>query len=167
MIGIIDLFIRAGLGVKVKFAKELWGDESPQYFEGRAEVLSRAFGEYAKRFPQSSQSVPALDERGMAETLDDNPHKVKAFLQALEETNSPALLVMVWRIIHGDSISALEMSYKASQNFRLRVQLEEPETGHTSPYDSDEIEDARLLRHLGIVNVNQQPVFTGFFPHID
>lgn len=167
MIDIVDLHNRAGLKRTMDEAKEAWGDGAPQFFEGLTETLSLAFSRYAERFPSMQSTNPPLNERGIAETLNNNPHKLRAFLQALEETTSPEMLVMVWRIIHGDDIKAIDMSYEESQSFRLRVQLEEQGGGQTSSYDSDKINDARLLRHLGIVEISDKPVFTGFFAHRD
>jgi len=165
MIDIVDLHNRAGLKRTMDEAKEFWGDGAPQFFEGLAETLSHAFSLYGKRFQTMQSAIPPLNEVGITETLDNNPHKLRAFLQALEETTSPAMLVMVWRIIHGDDIKAVDLSYEENQSFRLRVRLEEQGGGQTSSYDSDKINDARLLRHLGIVEISDRPVFTGFFAH--
>ncbi len=167
MIDIVDLHDRAGLKQKVQKAKEFWGDGAPQFFEGLVKTLYQAISRYAQRFPTMQSAISPLNEVGIAETLDNNPHKLRAFLQALEETTSPEMLVMVWRIIHGDDIKAVDMSYEENQSFRLRVQLEEQGGGQTSSYDSDKINDARVLRHLGIVEINDKPVFTGFFAHRD
>lgn len=167
MIDLIDLHHRVGLKRKLDEAEQFWGDGAPQFFEGLSETLARAVVLYANRFSTIQSLVPPLNEGGIDETLNNNPQKLIAFLQAIEETTSPEMLVMVWRIIHGDDIKSIVMSYHENQSFQLHVQLAEPGNGQISLYDSDKINDARLLRHLGIVEINNIPVFAGFFAHHD
>lgn len=99
-----------------------------------------------------------------------NPHKVRAFLQALVETRNPQMLVMVWRILQGLRIHQVEMMYREQQQFRLVVVLVRPvvlpndQAEHDEPYTSEDIQDAALVRHFGITTVNDKPVFDGFFP---
>jgi len=165
MTNIIDIFRRAGLQRTIDEAAEFWGDNAAQFLDGLADTLSQASIAYTKRFPVAQSTIPPLNDVGIAETLDHNPHKLRAFLQALEETTSPEMLVMVWRIIHGDDIKAAEMSYEEDKRFHLRVRLEEQGSGTATSYDSENINDARLLRHLGMMELSGKPVFTGFFAH--
>ena len=89
--------------------------------------------------------------------------KVEAFLQALGTTRSPQMLVMVSRILAGASIQQVTMSYAAQQNFQLQVILATPYGETDSPYESTNINDAGLLRHFGIMTMNGQPLFDGFY----
>jgi hypothetical protein len=97
-----------------------------------------------------------------------NPHKIRAFLQALGSTHDPDMLVMVWRILQGLSIRAVEMTYRELTSFHLRVVLARPGEGQDQEeiYETkdDEINDAALLRHFGIAKIGNQPLFDGFFP---
>ena len=73
------------------------------------------------------------------------------------------MLVMVWRILHGDLIQSIEMKYAQKSEFRLDVTLEDPESGQTSRYQSLDIDDAALVRHFGIMKMSDLPLFDGFY----
>jgi len=92
-----------------------------------------------------------------------NPHKVRAFLQVLA-TASPRMLVMVWRILHGMQVASVEMEYQARSKFHLRVRLSSPDDpAGTEQYESTDIDDAVVLRHLGVMKMNGHPFFDGFY----
>jgi hypothetical protein len=95
-----------------------------------------------------------------------NPHKVRAFLQAMGITHSANMLVMVWRILQGLSIRELTMNYREQQSFSLKVMLARPaaEQDDFEEYRSSDINDAALVRHFGITTVDGRPLFDGFFP---
>ena len=95
-----------------------------------------------------------------------NPHVIRSFLQALAATGKMDMLLMVWRILQGLSISEVTLNYVEQASFRLVVVLAMPgEEGiQREEYSSDDINDAKLLRHFGITTVNGRPLFDGFFP---
>lgn len=95
-----------------------------------------------------------------------NPHKIRAFLQALAATGKTDMLLMVWRILQGLSIRLVELEYTEQTSFRLVVTLAWPgdEGGVSEVYSSNDINDAKLLRHFGITTINGSPLFDGFFP---
>jgi hypothetical protein len=95
-----------------------------------------------------------------------NPQKVRAFLQALGSTGSPDMLVMVWRILQGMSIREVELSYREQDHFSFGVLVARPgdEARPVERYESNDINDATLLRHFGITTVDRRPLFDGFFP---
>lgn len=119
-----------------------------------AEFQSR-FG-YAVSFSPETLTVEA--ER--------NPHKIRAFLQALGVSGNSDMLLMVWRILQGLTIREVSMSYREQQTFHLSVTLCKPDQAgeELEPYDTNDINDAALLRHFGITMVDNQPLFDGFFP---
>jgi hypothetical protein len=91
--------------------------------------------------------------------------KVRAFLQALASSNSPTMLVMVWRILEGMNIALLEVKYSLEEQvFVLKVKLSSPYVaGAPEEYESDDIDDAALLRHFGIMKMGKAPMFDGFY----
>ena len=95
-----------------------------------------------------------------------NPHRVRAFLQAMGITRSANMLVMVWRILQGLSIRELVMNYREQESFNLRVVLARTAEEHDQleEYRSSDINDAALVRHFGITTVDGRPLFDGFFP---
>jgi hypothetical protein len=95
-----------------------------------------------------------------------NPHKVRAFLQALGTSQSADMLVMVWRILQGLSIRSVMMDYREQDHFGLVVVLARPgdEQDVSEEYLSSDINDAALVRHFGITTIDGLPLFDGFLP---
>jgi hypothetical protein len=126
-------------------------------------LLADATKESQKRF---GPRAPQFTEESLLKEFQQNPHKVRAFLQALAATRQPHMLVMVWRILQGMRIQQIDMEYRERFGFRLRCLLNSPYEGEDQPdeYMSTDIADAMLLRHLGIMEMDKGPVFEGFYP---
>jgi hypothetical protein len=128
------------------------------------ELLGRVAAEYAQRI---HVNVPFTPE-ALAAEAENNPHKVRAFLQAMGTTHSPEMLVMVWRILQDLQIREVELRYREQQMFSLIVVLARPggDNGdELETYRSEDINDAALIRHFGITTVDRLPLFDGFFPN--
>jgi len=126
------------------------------------EQLTRLNTEFRARFGYDESFTP---EQLSAEA-ERNPHQIKAFLQALAATGKTDMLLMVWRILQGLSIRKVALNYVEQESFELVVVLARPgeEQDELEEYRSDDINDAKLLRHFGITTVGKQPLFDGFFP---
>lgn len=124
-------------------------------------LLDAASHESRKRFGSDG---PRFSEEVLAAEYERNPHKVQAFLQRLASVKSPQILVMIWRILQGMQIESINLQYRREESFCLRVVLSSPYEAKTENYESEDISDAAVLRHLGISKVNDQPVFDGFYP---
>jgi hypothetical protein len=109
-------------------------------------------------------NAPRFTEAALEKEFAQNPHKVKAFLQALGATRSSQMLLMVWRILQGKRIQRTQLTYQEEKEFRLEVVLSSPENKTEERYVSTDIGDAALLRHFGIMRVDNKPVFDGFYP---
>lgn len=107
-------------------------------------------------------SVP-LDELAIAREYPRNPLHVKAFLQALRTTSTPAMLLMIWRIIQGMEIQSVHVSHERRRSFEMRVVLRSPYEGEDEIYESFVAGDLRLLRHVGAYEIDGKPVFDGFY----
>src|SRR5207244_2855224 len=70
--------------------------------------LERVETEYRKRIGVTAPFSPQALETEAAQ----NPHKVRAFLQAMRASQSPKMLVMVWRILQGLSIRSVDLKYR-------------------------------------------------------
>jgi hypothetical protein len=78
--------------------------------------LDSLTAEFRSRFQREvSFSPDAL--RAEAER---NPHKIRAFLQALGASRNPDMLLMVWGILQGLSIKEVTMSYREQEAFLAR-----------------------------------------------
>jgi hypothetical protein len=63
-------------------------------------------------------------------------------------------------------IADLQMRYSLESSFMLSVTLQSSFSDlEAELYTSEDINDAALLRHFGIMKVNNRPVFDGFFAH--
>jgi hypothetical protein len=124
--------------------------------------LGRVTAEFRSRFKYEVSFAP---ETLWAEA-ERNPHKIRAFLQALGASRNPEMLLMVWRILEGLSIREVTMSYREQESFTLNITLARPgeEEDELEAYRSNDINDAALLRHFGITTVDGRPLFDGFFP---
>ena len=125
-------------------------------------LLDRVAAEYRSRCGVAVSFAP----EALQAEAERNPHKVQAFLQLLRPDRSPAMLVMVWRVLQGLSISEVVMNYRERDSFRLGFTLARPaESGQDQleTYESTDISDAALVRHLGMAKVGGKPLFDGFY----
>jgi hypothetical protein len=126
------------------------------------EQLGRLTDEFRKRFGYDLSFAP----EALRAEAERNPHKIRAFLQALGASGKPDMLLMVWRILQGLSIREVELSYREQEAFHLVVTLARPgeERNGVETYRSNNINDAALVRQFGITRVDNRPLFDGFFP---
>jgi hypothetical protein len=126
------------------------------------EQLDGVMAEYRHRIQVAVELTP----EALTAEAEKSPHKIRAFLQAMAATRSRAMLVMVWRILQGLSIRHVDMRYGEQDTFHLVVVLARPGTDQDDfeKYESDDINDAALVRHFGITTVDGRPLFEGFFP---
>jgi hypothetical protein len=122
--------------------------------------LQQVSQESRKRFGENG---PNFDDAALVAEFKRAPQIVRAFLQALGESDSPDMLLMVWRILQGMEVREIELAYRLQEHFHLRVTLVSPYEEPPEHYESDDIDDAALLRHLGIMKMDGQPVFDGFY----
>ena len=107
-------------------------------------------------------NAPTLTPENIVATYPKNPHKVRAFLQVLGAVASPQILVMVWRIIQGMGVASIEMEYRSEETFKMLVRLKSP-YGEMEEYESSDIDDAVILRHVGIMKMGDKGIFDGFY----
>jgi hypothetical protein len=110
-------------------------------------------------------NAPKLTPETLIAEYQRNPHKVKGFLQIIGSVHTPDFLVMVWRILQGMNIGGLMVAYQSEKSFRMEVRLKSPyEAAEDEVYHSEDIDDAVVLRHLGMMKMDNQPIFDGFYP---
>lgn len=161
-----DLFHRAGLGDSFDANVDLWGTDGSKYVTGLVGRLDAVAQMYSQRFMSGSIEIPSPGHNAAVAMMESNPHKLRAFLQALLEVSDPEMLVMVWRVLHGDDILAIEMTYRLSGQFELAVELRADGGDERSQrYTSRDFSSTNLLHHFGHVELNGEPRFAGFFAH--
>jgi hypothetical protein len=126
------------------------------------EQLAKLTSEFRSRFGYNVSFAPET----LGAEAERNPHKIRAFLQALGATGKTEMLLMVWRILQGLSIREVAMSYREQEAFSLSVTLARPgeKQDELETYRTDDINDATLLRNFGITTLGRRPLFDGFFP---
>ncbi len=129
---------------------------------------SEAMSHIRRRLAEANQyaqerygnTAPELSEPAILEEYGRNPQRVRGILQILGASCTPEILVLVWRLIQGSTIQTIEVHYGRQSTFRMRVVLD----GEDKPYTSEDINDFKVLRHVGIMKVGDAPVFDGFYP---
>jgi hypothetical protein len=124
--------------------------------------LDRLSNEFRSRFGYEESFAPET----LRAAAERNPHKIRAFLQALGVSGSPQMLLMVWRVLQGLNIREAQMSYRELEAFSLSVTLAraDDEQEELETYSTHDINDAALLRNFGITTIDGHPLFDGFFP---
>jgi hypothetical protein len=108
-------------------------------------------------------NAPMLTPETLIAEYRRNPHKVNAFLQVIGSVATPDILVMVWRILLGMNIAELTLNYLSEQSFNMTVRLSS-QGGGDEIYESHDIDDAVILRHLSVMKMDNKPIFDGFYP---
>jgi hypothetical protein len=110
--------------------------------------------------------APDLSPETLIAAYQRNPHKVTAFLQVIGSIRTPDFLVMVWRILQGMNVGRLSVEYRSEQRFKMQIELNSPNESGVEPerYESENIDDSVILRHLGTMKMDGKPVFDGFYP---
>jgi hypothetical protein len=108
-------------------------------------------------------AAPDLSEDAVVHEFQRRPQQVRAFFQALGGTRTPDMLLMVWRIIQGMEIEKIDLSYRRAQSFEVSVTLESPYGEPKESYQSTNIHDFTVFRHIGAHEVDRKPVFDGFY----
>src|ERR1700722_17405012 len=152
-----DLLRREGLGWMI----DMFLDRS-RAIPHLLKQLDRVAEEYRNLI---RDNVPFTPEALKAEA-ERNPHKVRAFLQAMGTVHSANMLVMVWRILQGLNIREVTMGYHEQKSFSLIVILARPGGEHDEleEHRSSDINDSSLVGHFGITTIDGLPLFDGFFP---
>ncbi len=147
----------------IRTCGEDWLIDSFHPREQAVDVLHKALHGATEEAGRRGLALP-FQESDLIAQYEQHPFQVDAFLQALGVTRNPVMLVMVWRILQGATISSVTLQYENMQSFHLRVALTSPYgEGEPEEYESRSVNDAGLLRHFGIMTVDGQPVFDGFY----
>lgn len=104
----------------------------------------------------------SFSPEALEQLLSVSPYKADAFLQALVSIRSTPMLCAAWRILQGMQIEAIEMRYAQLSEFTLHVVLRSP-YNETEEYQSNDINDAVFVRHLGKATLEDKPFFDGFY----
>jgi hypothetical protein len=128
-------------------------------------IIRRTLGEIDRQGKaRLGENAPDLSESALLAEYKRNPQRVRGFFQALGVSGTPEMLLMAWRIIQGMEIKSVELTYLRQQSFQMKVVLESPDGKEDKPYNSENINDFKIFRHIGIMKIERNPVFDGFYP---
>lgn len=148
----------------IRDSGEMWMlDQFPSREQGLNHIRTtiEAVRQAAHARGLSAQKMPS--EEGLVREYGRNPAHVRAFFQALSGTCTPQMLLMVWRILQGVSIKAVNLSYGYQGSFSASIVLQAIDGTNDPPYESTDIFDFALFRHLGILKIDGKPVLEGFY----
>jgi hypothetical protein len=111
-----------------------------------------------------ANAAPDLSEDAIIAEFQRRPLPLRGFFQAFAGTRTPEMILMAWRIIQGWKIKRVTLDYKVCDTFKLSVVIESPEGVEDPPYETTNINDFTLFRHVGILVASGRPVFDGFYP---
>jgi len=137
-----------------------WFKPREKAVEHLKRLLEQVNAAASQRFPGGSVR---LAEKDLIADYQRSRHKVRAFIQSMSESRTPEMLLMVWRVLQGMEIERIDMRYILGTRFELEVALRSPYGDPPETYKSDDIDDAALIRHFGIMKMNGGPVFDGFY----
>ncbi len=132
--------------------------EAIKFLRGQIEATDL---EAKKRFGSGG---PDISVAALLVEYPRNPLRLKAFFQALGARCSPTMLVMAWRIIQGMEVKTIQFSFDRHKIFHIEIHLESPYGETDQPYKSDYFSDFKILRHIGMIEIDDRPVFDGFYP---
>lgn len=108
--------------------------------------------------------APSFSDESLVAEYENNPRKVRGFIQALGGSSTPEMLLMVWRVLQGMEIKNVAFTYERQQASEMQVTLESPYGDPEEVFTSNDIQDFALFRHVGIHTIDGRPVLSGFFP---
>jgi len=107
-------------------------------------------------------NAPDLSEAAIIRHYNRHPSKVTGFFQLLGGTRSTEILLMAWRIIEGMEVQNVVLEYHRRTSFAMRVTLRSP-YDQEETYESAQIQDFAIFRHIGMMEISGRPVFDGFY----
>ena len=146
---IADAFERSGCGWILKYP------DRKEILAGVAQQIGEFISEYSRRFKETPDPFALLDQ---------NPPNGAAFFQAFSGAKlSLDMRIMIWRMLLGSEILAVQFHYTRDQDAELRISIRSPYGDPEPDYCSKNLWDFAVLRHLGILTVNGNPVLDGYY----
>jgi hypothetical protein len=131
----------------------LWSKDGDQKLRKIAAGLKEFVREYRRRFKETPDVLGLLDE---------NELMARAFFHRDTLMASCEMKIMVWRLLMGGEIRAVDFRYRAGKRSAVRVQLlTSPPDWRKETYESADALDFRVLRHVGLAFDRLQGYYVG------
>ncbi|WP_437610716.1 hypothetical protein WMF20_03655 [Sorangium sp. So ce834] len=124
--------------------------------------LRQIAAEIAELSSELSRRLAPAKIDALGEMLNE-PEAMKPLVQMFASPTSCAMRAMVYCVLRGMEISAIDFSYRLKRTVALTVSVQNDVTGQELTFESDLVWDAEILRHLGIMTMGKKPVLHGFY----
>lgn len=131
-----------------------WGKDGDQQLRKIVAGLKEFVREYRRRFKEAPDVLGLVDE---------NLLMARAFFHRDTLLASCEMKIMVWRLLMGGEIKAVEFRYEAGKRSSVRVQLLSHPGGRGESYESTDALDFRVLRHVGLAGEEGQGRLQGYY----
>jgi hypothetical protein len=88
--------------------------------------------------------------------------RFKPLVQAFASPMTAPIRAMIYCVLDGAQVKAVQYEYVYRQVSRLRVSIEF-DSGEKATFESDELWDAEALRHFGLMKMGEKPVIDGYY----
>jgi len=116
--------------------------------------LEAFIAEYAKRYKEQPDPFVLLDA---------NPSKASAFFETLTEPLSLEMRILVWQILLGAEITKIHFEYGRTESFDLGIEILSPDGVSKEEFCSNRVWDFAVLRHMGVLTVDNKPIIEGYY----
>jgi hypothetical protein len=151
--GLLEVIHEAGLG-------HILG-RRPEVAFSRLEEFLQVYAQRHAGTPSGTLPVVTIDT--LLEEHKRNSHRVAPLLQALAFNCTANMLAMMWMVLIGSTIEAIDYTYRREQTSRIEVELVLPDRLTRIRFESDEHWDLALLRLVGISKGDDQPLIETFY----
>lgn len=97
----------------------------------------------------------------VASELDSNRDDLMPLVQSFASPMSNSIRSLVYLLLRGGDLVALDFSYRERRKADLRATISFEAREHE--FSSDDLWDAEVLRHLGLMKMGDRPVIHGYF----
>ncbi|MGK3967047.1 hypothetical protein WMF38_23100 [Sorangium sp. So ce118] len=118
--------------------------------------------EIAELSSELSRRLAPAKIDALGEMLNE-PDAMKPLVQMFASPTSCEMRAMVYCVLRGMEIAAIDFSYRLKRTVALTVSVKNDITGQELTFESDLVWDAEILRHLGIMTMGKKPVLHGFY----
>jgi hypothetical protein len=131
-----------------------WSKDGGQQLRKIAAGLKEFVREYRRRFKETPDIFGLMDEYTLM---------AKAFFHRDTLMASCEMKIMVWRLLMGGEISAVDFRYRAGKRCSVRVQILSHLDSRRETYQSTDALDFRALRHIGLGGEEGQGRLQGYY----
>lgn len=139
-----------------------WVFEQATSEEGPDQVAERIRAHMSKVNQEMAKAFPLRPHLLVEESIRTDSSQFKALIQAFASPVTAPMCAMIYAVLDGAEVTAIEFSYKARESVSLSLTVQY-ETGEAATFLSDDAWDVEVLRHFGIMKLGNKPVIDGYY----